>query len=230
GNAQEMTITIVGEGAKEFGEFPLVEVGNYTYEITEVKTDAAGYTYDETVFVVVYKVSAHPTTNALVCNKLVNGKPVDGDYVSEVTFTNKYEKPSVSIDVSKVWADNDNEAGKRPDSITVKLIADGKETGKTLTLNDGVKWAGTFEDLDKFNAEGKEIVYLVQEVPVDGYTIDIFGDAATGFQIKNTIIEEEAPPTGVPAGLLSWICGLIGSMICLASFTVVLRKKKVEGR
>ena len=36
---------------------------------------------------------------------------------------------------SKTWNDADNQDGKRPESITVSLLADGKETGKTVTLS-----------------------------------------------------------------------------------------------
>ena len=45
-----------------------------------------------------------------------------------------------------------------------------------------------------------------------------------------TIIEKETPPTGVPTELMNWVYGLIGTMVCLAAYAVVLRKKKVADR
>ena len=44
--------------------------------------------------------------------------------------------------------DKDNQDGKRPSSVTVKLLADGQDTGKTLELNAANGWTGSFTGLD----------------------------------------------------------------------------------
>ncbi len=109
--------------------------------------------------------------------------------------TNTYTPEQTSVTVTKAWADNDNQDGKRPESITVKLLADGQETKETLTLNSGNKWTGTFIDLDKFR-DGREIVYTVEEVSVSGYHTAVTGDASTGFTITNSYTPETVSISG----------------------------------
>ncbi|MDU7383044.1 MAG: Cna B-type domain-containing protein [Schaalia turicensis] len=112
----------------------------------------------------------------------------------EVEIVNE---PPTSVDVEKRWS-GDVEAD-RPDSVTIKLLADGKETDKSLDLTAENGWKGTFKDLPKYvtvNGKKTEIVYTVVEVEVPGYTSSISGGAAEGYVVTNT---KEAPPvTSVP--------------------------------
>ena len=71
-------------------------------------------------------------------------------------------------------------------SVTIKLFADGTEK-ETVTLTAADNWTHTFANLDKYAADGHEIVYTVDETPVTDYTKAITGDAANGFTITNTI-------------------------------------------
>ena len=90
----------------------------------------------------------------------------------------------------KVWNDSDNQDGKRPASITVKLLADGKDTGKTLELSEATGWAGSFTELDAQKG-GKVIDYkVVEATSITGYTTEVTGDAATGFMITNSYSPE----------------------------------------
>ena len=111
-----------------------------------------------------------------------------------ITVTNEYapvqEPETLSIPVSKEWLDQNDAEGIRPDSITVKLFADGQDTGRELVLNAGNNWTGSFQDLAAFNGDEK-IVYTIAEVRVDGYDTEIQGSAETGFVIRNTHTPEE---------------------------------------
>ena len=91
--------------------------------------------------------------------------------------------------MKKVWKDENNQDGKRPTSVTVKLLADGQDTGKTLELTEANGWAGSFKDLDA-DKGGTPIKYTVVEVTVTGYTSDVTGDAASGFTITNSYSPE----------------------------------------
>ena len=95
--------------------------------------------------------------------------------------------PNRDIRVAKAWADAENQDGKRPDSVTVQLKADGQDVaGKTLTLDAGNGWAGSFADLPTRN-DGKEISYTVAEAGVPaGYEAEVTGSMADGFTITNT--------------------------------------------
>ena len=117
-----------------------------------------------------------------------NGKyttATTGDMTEGFTITNTHEPEKTSVPVRKVWNDANNQDGKRPESVTVVLLADGKEVGKKLVLRKANQWSGVFENLPKYS-EGKEIVYTVREESVSGYTVAITGDAAEGYEVTNT--------------------------------------------
>ena len=111
---------------------------------------------------------------------------VTGDMTAGFTITNTHEPEKTSVPVRKVWNDANNQDGKRPESVTVVLLADGEEVaGKKLVLRKANQWSGVFENLPKYS-EGKEIVYTVREESVSGYTVAITGDAAEGYVVTNT--------------------------------------------
>jgi len=84
------------------------------------------------------------------------------------------------VNVTKVWKDGDNQDGIRPDKVTVRLLAGGTDTGKTLELSKDNNWSGSFSGLDKGP------VYTVSEDTVTGYESAITGTAAAGFTITNS--------------------------------------------
>lgn len=99
--------------------------------------------------------------------------------------------------VSKEWDDNNDQDGKRPDSITVKLLRNGEDTGKTVTLDAGNNWGGNFTDLKKYD-NGTEIQYSVEESSVpDGYTSTLSGSAKEGYILTNSHTPEITSVTGI---------------------------------
>ncbi|WP_165215432.1 SpaA isopeptide-forming pilin-related protein [Schaalia sp. ZJ1691] len=106
---------------------------------------------------------------------------------TDVTIAVENSRDHASVKVSKVWEDADNKDGIRPDSVTVRLLANGEETGKTLTLTAKDTWAGVFAGLDT-NTAGKEIQYTVVEDPVKGYDTAVTGSAGDGYTVTNTLI------------------------------------------
>ena len=113
--------------------------------------------------------------------------------------TNTHAPEKTSVTVSKTWNDANDQDGIRPSDITVKLLANGSDTGKTLILSEGNNWTGSFTDLDKY-AAGTEIVYIIEEVAVDGYNTVITGNQTDGFQITNS----HTPATIVISGNKTW--------------------------
>ena len=85
-------------------------------------------------------------------------------------ITNTHTPATISVNVNKVWVDANNQDGLRPASVTIKLLADGADTGKTVVLNAYNNWMGSFSNLAEYQA-GKAISYSVREVPIGkGYT------------------------------------------------------------
>lgn len=119
-------------------------------------------------------------------------------------ITNKYtlETPSTtSVSVTKVWHDNENSAEKRPESITVHLLANGNVTDyEDLTLSETNNWMGSFSNLPINDTDGTPFVYTVSEDPVPGYnTPTITGSAAEGFTITNVLSTETTEPSTEPS-------------------------------
>ena len=114
------------------------------------------------------------------------------DYTTVVdgyNITNTHTPEKISISGSKTWDDASNQDGKRPSSITVRLLADGTEVAsKTVTANDNWKWS--FTDLDKYNS-GTEIVYTISEDIVADYTTVV-----NGYDVTNTHTPEKTTITG----------------------------------
>lgn len=157
------------------------QVGTHKYTVEEVAGTETGITYDKTIQEVEVKVEKISATEL---------KATVSKQASDLVFTNKYTPAKTQIPVKKVWDDADNQDGKRPASITVKLLADGQDTGKTLELSEANGWSGNFTDLDA-DKGGKAIDYKVVEVStVAGYTSEISGDATTGFTITNKYTPE----------------------------------------
>src|SRR5699024_9389208 len=114
------------------------------------------------------------------------------DYSTEIDgfdITNSYTPEQTSVNVVKAWDDANNQDGIRPESITVKLLANGEETGQEVVLNEDNNWQADFTELD-VNANGEAIEYTVEEEAVEGYETTVSGTAADGFVITNSYTPE----------------------------------------
>lgn len=98
-----------------------------------------------------------------------------GSAVAGYKVTASYTPKTTSLAASVTWNDEDNRDAIRPTEVTAVLLANGKETGKTLTLTAKDGWKGSFENL-AVNEAGKAITYTLKVVDIEGYTCE----AATG--------------------------------------------------
>lgn len=117
-----------------------------------------------------------------------------GDSGNGYTITNAHHEQT-SVTVNKVWDDNNDQDGIRPDSVVINLLADGEEIDE-IELSESNSWTFTFEDLP-VHQNGKEIKYTVTEDDIvipdsyngPGYTprySGIRGTAETGFSFTVT--------------------------------------------
>ena len=187
GDKELETVKNAADGSVTFAPISYDEsqVGTHKYTILEVAGSEPGVTYDTTIQEVEVKVEKVSATEL---------KATASKEAKDLVFTNKYTPAKTSVSVKKAWDDKDNQDGKRPTSITVKLLADGQDTGKTLELNAANGWAGSFTDLDT-DKGGASIKYTVVEEPVTGYTSEVTGDATSGFIITNTYTPETVDVT-----------------------------------
>lgn len=167
------------DGNVAFSELEFDKAGTYTFKIAEKAGSDTGIKYDTKTV----------TATVTVADKGKGALEATVSYDDEKAFENTYTPAKTEVSVKKVWKDENNQDGKRPSSVTVKLLADGQDTGKTLELNAANGWAGSFKDLDA-DKGGTPIQYTVVEVTVAGYTSEITGDAASGFTITNSYLPE----------------------------------------
>ena len=105
---------------------------------------------------------------------------VTGDAERGFTVTNT-STAKVSVPVEKKWV------GPAAEKATVRLLADGKDTGESAELSKSNSWRHTFGGLPKYSKSGSVIGYAVAEDPVEGYSSKVTGDAERGFTVTNTV-------------------------------------------
>ena len=109
-----------------------------------------------------------------------------------VTITNRYSAETVQTTVKKVWDDQNDKAGKRPESLTV-ILSDGTE----YELNEGNEWTLTVTGLPKYDNAGKEIAYTWKEGTMpEGYSMSKRSESGTVTTFTNKLKEKEKPAPG----------------------------------
>ena len=94
----------------------------------------------------------------------------DNILAASVTVTNTHIPETISISGTKVWYDENDRFGIRPNSITLQLYADDEQTAvATSTATASNNWSYTFANLPRYKA-GQEIIYTVKEQAVLGYS------------------------------------------------------------
>ena len=118
----------------------------------------------------------------------VSETPVE-DYTTtydDNDIINSYTPGQTSATITKIWADADNQDGIRPESITVTLLADGKETGTTATLTAANNWTETITGLpEKANRKAIEYTWAEKDLP-DGYELTDNSTDGTVTTLTNT--------------------------------------------
>ena len=106
-----------------------------------------------------------------------------------ITNTLKYENVITHVTAKKIWDDNDGKVGVRT-SVTFELYKDGKPTGITQIASDAedVNWTVTFQNLQKYDVDGREIEYTVVEITqLSNYDEPIYGKEGNILTVKNKI-------------------------------------------
>lgn len=117
---------------------------------------------------IVYNVSAYAVSGYTV---KVTGNVLEG-YKAE--YTHNVQKMNVTV--QNAWNDLDNVVDSRPAQLVVEIYANGKTTGKRVTLTEANNWKATVSGLDR-NAAGKRIQYTGKAVGTPaGYNISVSTD------------------------------------------------------
>ena len=116
------------------------------------------------------------------------------------TITNKHTPETTDLSYEVIWDDNDNQDGKRPESVDVILY---KQVGEEISIVE--KRTVTDKLEDEFNGlpvyeDGKKITYIIKELDSDGVVVvDVLNeDYTTTYDCEDTktiIINHHIPET-----------------------------------
>lgn len=115
-----------------------------------------------------------------------------------LTVTNTRTPEKIAIKASKKWDDAENQDGKRPANVVVKLykeVGGQKSEVANRTLTEADQWATEFANLNKYE-KGQEVVYSLEEDAVPHYQSQVTGNAADGFVVTNTYKPETIKISG----------------------------------
>lgn len=104
----------------------------------------------------------------------MNGYTANIANTDKYTFqiTNTHEPERLAKTVTKVWDDNNNQDGLRPNTLRIALTGtDGTYIEKSLSTANN--WTETFDGLYKYFKEGTPIQYTIDEEMVGGYEKEI---------------------------------------------------------
>ena len=117
---------------------------------------------------IAYNVIAYAVSGYTV---KVTGNALEG-YKAE--YTHNVQKMNVTV--QNAWNDLDNVVDSRPAQLVVEIYANGKTTGKRVTLTEANNWKATVSGFDR-NASGKRIQYTGKAVGTPaGYNISVSTD------------------------------------------------------
>lgn len=166
--------------------FTTLTEGTYTLKETKAPTN---YKLDETEHSVVVTYDA----DQQIYHVTIDGEAV-GSKASPKLITNENDIQYLNLEATKVWDDQDNVEGLRPESIEFQLYKNGTAEGKPVTLSAGNNWKVTFSNLPDKDSNGNLISYSVKEVKVPAYyTVD--KEEAEFVDGKATLTNKRTPET-----------------------------------
>ena len=93
---------------------------------------------------------------------------VNGTTITNTIVEPEANVPNIDVSGSKLWEDDDNAAGLRPDSIVVNLLQNGVVIDST-TVTAATGWTFTFAGVPESDGYGNVYTYTFTENPVNGY-------------------------------------------------------------
>ena len=183
---ENITINLLADG-EQVDSRTISEEDDWAYSFTELPKYKAGQEIDYTL----EEVTVEGYTSV----------------IDNYDITNTHVPETISFNVTKVWDDNNNQDGKRPESITVRLLANGEEID-SYTITSENDWTYSFTELPRYQ-NGEEIDYTITEDEVAGYVItvgenvEVFDENETKV-INNTITNTHEPEKIKIEGQKTW--------------------------
>ena len=156
-----------------------------------------------------------------------------------ITNTPLDEETSVSVSKDWVIPSDMNSTVYQEEQLTVRLFANGTDTGRTVTLSLKNNWKAVFRGLPYTDADGNVILYTVKEVQSKDKWIVSYGQTvASGSSPPNysTTITNTyrtggppMPTTGSPLRMIYTAVGMFimfGSLICGIALRYIRQRRR----
>lgn len=174
---ESITVKLLQNGDEyRTGELTLQSGWRYTFEDLDIK-DPEGSDY-------VYSVKEEG----------IEGwrSATEGNADEGYTITNTRIPPDTSRSVIKVWDDDGDSDGLRPESVMVQLKSDGEPYGEPVELNKDNDWGSIWTELPSVHEDGTWIRYSLEELTsVDGYTSEVtYSEDTCTYTVTNTHVPE----------------------------------------
>ena len=147
GIRQAVTFNLLADG-KVIDTVTLGADGKWDYEFTNLPKKSKGN-------LISYSIEETSALDGYTSSRVVS----EDGYV--YTFTNTHVPGVVNIRVEKLWEDDNNRDGIRPQAVEFDLVADG-EVIRTVTLGEGGTWEYEFKGLPE-KKNGEKITYEIRE-------------------------------------------------------------------
>ena len=169
---------------KVYGPYGLVKINDEDGKLTYGDFDEDGtYTFTglPTGDYVVYELNAYGLSGSwmMLKSSVTSGETtVATGETANIELENNYKLPKTSATVRKVWDDEDDLDGSRPETLKVTLYRND-EAIKTVELSEKNKWMAEEKELLLYDQDENEYVYTWKEETVKNYKLvstEIFGN------------------------------------------------------
>ena len=187
------SLFILGARTGSFGTIAFTNPGEFVYTIHEVNTGTGSYIFDEFIYTLTIVVEEDDTGALIIISETLTR---DGEDATRIIFVNEYtgtHSGTVTITGQKHWNHGSNPEASQPGYVVFMLYADGVRfiSFRVDALTD---WWYSFE-LPRYNQDGTEIVWTVDEEYIPNYN-----KAISGLSITNTHISVTDPNWRPPGG------------------------------
>lgn len=132
------------------------------------------------------------------------------------------------LKIKKVWDDEDDKDGVRPEEIYVTVLGNGEPFIEEIPIGEYCEWEITLYGMPVF-FDGEKVEYSVIEEEVEDYEEpEIIFEPDYGFIIKNTHKVEEPPKTDDATNQWFWAGMMVSSMALIAVIFYLKRRQDEE--
>ena len=169
---EKLIINILGENDQIVQSYELNTKQETSHTFTNLPK------YNDSGDEIVYKVQEEIPGGSIFYQKQIgevtNKEGKENEKQAQITNTFVKPQDKIELEVQKQWVDKDNLYGVRP--ISIKLQVKTKVQNEEGNLEEKVvqekivtkeeEWKATFKDLEKYDENGQEIIYTVDEQEV----------------------------------------------------------------